>query len=61
MTVSTHLKLPQILPAQAQKHITHNEALAILDALTQLVVPDRDLEHLSNGVNRVRIPKSAEV
>ncbi|MBK8083547.1 MAG: DUF2793 domain-containing protein [Devosia sp.] len=43
MTVSAHLKLPQILPAQAQKHITHNEALAILDALTQLVVLDRDL------------------
>jgi len=43
MTDSTHLKLPYILPGQAQKHITHNEALAALDTLTQLAVLDRDL------------------
>lgn len=43
MTVTAHLKLPNILPGQAQKHITHNEALAILDGLAQLVVLDRDL------------------
>ena len=43
MTDSTHLKLPYILPGQAQKHITHNEAIAALDALTQLAVLDRDL------------------
>lgn len=40
---STHLKLPYILPGQAQKHITHNEAIAALDTLTQLAVLDRDL------------------
>ncbi len=43
MTTSTHLKLPFILPGQAQKHITHNEAIAALDTLTQLAVLDRDL------------------
>ena len=43
MTTSTHLKLPFILPGQAQKHITHNEAIAALDTLTQLAVLDRSL------------------
>lgn len=43
MADSTHLKLPYILPGQAQKHITHNEAIAALDTLTQLAVLDRDL------------------
>lgn len=43
MTTSTHLKLPFILPSQAGKHITHNEALAALDTLTQLAVLDRHL------------------
>lgn len=43
MTTSTHLKLPYILPAQAGKHITHNEAIAALDTLAQLAVLDRDL------------------
>lgn len=32
------LALPYILPAQAQKHVTHNEALRLLDAIVQLVV-----------------------
>ena len=40
---TTHLLLPYILAAQAQKHITHNEALRILDGLVQLSVLDRDL------------------
>lgn len=43
MANSTHLNLPFILPAQAQKHITHNEALIALDVLTQLAVIDRHL------------------
>ena len=33
---TTHLLLPYILAAQAQKHVTHNEALRILDGLVQL-------------------------
>lgn len=37
------LSLPYIQPAQAQKHVTHNEALRRLDALVQLSVADRDL------------------
>lgn len=37
------LSLPLIQPAQAQKHITHNESLARLDLLTQLAVASRSL------------------
>ncbi len=37
-----HLKLPYIAAAQAQKHVTHNEALRMLDALVQLAVKDAD-------------------
>ncbi|MBC7163576.1 MAG: DUF2793 domain-containing protein [Roseovarius sp.] len=40
---SSILSLPFILPAQAQKHVTHNEALGILDILVQLAVSDRAL------------------
>jgi hypothetical protein len=43
MTDTPHLGLPQIEAAQAQKHVTHNEALRILDSLVQLSVLDRDL------------------
>lgn len=32
------LGLPYILPAQAQKHVTHNEALQRLDAITHLAI-----------------------
>ena len=35
---SPRLALPMIQPAQAQKHVTHNAALAVLDTLTQLVL-----------------------
>jgi len=34
MTQTTHLALPYIDAAQAQKHVTHNEALALIDSLT---------------------------
>ncbi|MGH1421188.1 MAG: DUF2793 domain-containing protein [Hyphomonas sp.] len=39
---SPRLALPFIQPAQAQKHVTHNAALEVLDALVQPVVLDRD-------------------
>ena len=40
----THsLKLPLLVAEQAQKHVTHNEALRALDAMVQLAVKDRDL------------------
>lgn len=38
MAETTHLALPYIDAAQAQKHVTHNEALQRLDALVQLSV-----------------------
>lgn len=41
--ISANLSLPYILPAQAQKHVTHNEALKVLDAVVQLTVEARDL------------------
>lgn len=44
MTDATpNLILPYILAAQAQKHVTHNEAVRMLDALVQLAVADRSL------------------
>ena len=33
MDQSPNLELPYISPAQAQKHVTHNEALQILDVV----------------------------
>jgi hypothetical protein len=43
MTDTPRLALPLIEAAQAQKHVTHNEALLRLDAEIQLAVIDRDL------------------
>lgn len=43
MDTTPSLSLPYIAPSQAQKHVTHNEALAMLDALVQLAVLDRHL------------------
>ena len=36
------LGLPYLLPNQAQKHVTHNESLATLDTLVQLVLQAHD-------------------
>jgi Protein of unknown function (DUF2793) len=33
-----NLSLPYLMPSQAQKHVTHNEALQQIDALAQLIV-----------------------
>lgn len=43
MTDTANLGLPCIEGSQAQKHVTHNEALRILDTVVQLAVDDRDL------------------
>lgn len=43
MSVTTNLGLPFIEAAQAQKHVTHNDALLALDAICQSAVLDRDL------------------
>ncbi len=41
MTQTELLKLPFIASSQAQKHITHNEAIRMLDALLHLAVKDK--------------------
>ena len=41
---TARLGLPLILAAQAQKHVTHNEALAALDLLVQASLEARDAE-----------------
>jgi hypothetical protein len=43
MDATSNLSLPFIVAAQAQKHVTHNEALRALDAVVQLAVLDKDL------------------
>ena len=43
MDSTPNLDLPYIAAAQAQKHVTHNEAIRALDAIVQLAVLDRDL------------------
>lgn len=43
MSSSARIGLPFIAVNQAQKEITHNEALVLLDLLTQAAVEDRDL------------------
>ena len=44
MTETTaNLSLPYILSAQAQKHVTHNEALRHLDAIVQLSVTSKQV------------------
>ena len=43
MSETTKLKLPYIAPAQAQKHVTVNEAFARLDTVVQTAVESRSL------------------
>jgi uncharacterized protein DUF2793 len=43
MPDTPNLALPLIAAAQAQKHVTHNEALFVIDALLQCAVKDKDL------------------
>lgn len=43
MSRTPNLSLPYLLASQAQKHVTHNEALDALDALVQIAATDRDL------------------
>lgn len=43
MSETQKLLLPFIAAAQAQKHVTHNEALRLLDGLVQMAVLDKDL------------------
>ncbi len=43
MSDTIHLGLPYLAAAQAQKHVTHNEALSLLDGLVQGAVKSRVL------------------
>lgn len=43
MENTPNLSLPYLMPSQAQKHVTHNEALDLLDALVQIAVLDKDI------------------
>lgn len=43
MENTPNLDLPYIQAAQAQKHVTHNEAIRALDAILHICVLDRDL------------------
>ena len=43
---TSNLALPNILGAQIQKHVTHNEALRLLDGMVQLGVISRILTTL---------------
>jgi hypothetical protein len=43
MENTSRLDLPYIMPSQAQKHVTHNDALRMLDCLVQPVVKSRTL------------------
>lgn len=43
MTETARLRIPLIAAAQAQKHVTHNEGMTLLDTLVQLSVIDKDL------------------
>ena len=52
---SSNSKLPFILPSQAQKHVTHNEALQILDALVQLTPISSSISVLSASAQEADI------
>ncbi|MBO6759215.1 MAG: DUF2793 domain-containing protein [Roseibium sp.] len=41
MTQTPNLGLPELASSQSQKHVTHNEALAMLDAIVELSVLSR--------------------
>lgn len=43
METSPNITLPYIMPSQAQKHVTHNEAIRMLDSLVQLAVVSASL------------------
>ena len=43
MSETEKLLLPFIAGSQAQKHVTHNEALRLLDGIVQMAVLDKDL------------------
>ncbi|MCX5478443.1 DUF2793 domain-containing protein [Kaistia geumhonensis] len=51
MSESARLKLPYLAASQAQKHVTHNEALTILDALVSARALDKDTASPPGGAS----------
>ena len=51
MDKSENLELPYIMPNQAQKHVTHNEAIRYLDALIHVGIVSRDLNSPPDNPN----------
>ena len=49
--ITHHLSLPYIMPSQAQKHVTHNEALRMLDAVVHLSVLDTGINQAPSAPN----------
>lgn len=49
MDASENLNLPFISPAQAQKHVTHNEAIKAVDTLLHLAVKSRSMTGPPSG------------
>ena len=56
MDETANHKLPLIRASQAQKHVTHNEALLTLDAALQLSVASRSLSNPAGGRRRLPLP-----
>ena len=48
---TNNLRLPYIMAAQAQKHVTHNEALRLLDDVVQISVASRSLNEPPEDVS----------
>ncbi|MGJ3264186.1 MAG: DUF2793 domain-containing protein [Salinarimonas sp.] len=59
MTTTPHLALPLIAAAQAMKHVTHNEALARLDALVHCAVAEEAAEAPADPAEGLRLLVSA--
>lgn len=62
MSQTDNLSMPYIMPSQAQKHVTHNEALILIDAILQLSVKSRNESVAPTTVeagNRYLIPTDA--
>ena len=49
--ITTHLLLPYILASQAQKHVTHNEALRLLDAVVETI--DAEAKRIQNVLDAI--------
>ena len=55
MTESAKLRLPYIAASQAQKHVTHNEALTLLDTLVASERDRQGLDHAADEPGRGRL------